>query len=164
MAIIELGTETRDALPEPEAGWFVDPAAPAGSATQPAATAEGRTGRATLTDRLSGRWALFLTAAWVTIFTIGVALEPAPTDEDAMPLLGAVLVSGLMLGWVVMAAGFAQRRRYGAVASLGAAGVLVAMTFACLLSGHHVGIGPWWWFEVAGSSTLVTASRAALRA
>jgi len=93
-----------------------------------------------------------------------VALEPAPANEDAMPLLGAVLMSGLMTGWVVMAAGFAHRRRYGAAGSLGAAGVLVAMTIACPLTGHHAGIGAWWWFEVGGSLTLVAASRAALRA
>jgi hypothetical protein len=150
MAVIELGPGTLDALPDPEAGGIVD-------------SVDG-TRHAALTDRLSGRWTLFLTAAWITIFTIGAALEPAPADDGAMPLLGAVLVSGLMLGWVVMAAGFAQRRRYGAVASLGAAGVLVAMTIACPLSGHHVDIGAWWWFELAGSSMLVAASRAALSA
>jgi len=159
MAIIELGTDTCEALPEPEAGWFVD-----ATATEPDATAIGQAPHAALTDRLSGRWALFLTVAWFAIFTIGVALEPAPSNEHALPLLGALLVSGLMVGWVVMAAGFAQRRRYGAVGSLGAAGVLVAMTIACPLSGHHSGIGAWWWFEIAGSLTLVAASRAALRA
>jgi hypothetical protein len=113
--------------------------------------------------RLSGRWAAVLTLAWIAIFAIGVALEPTPANEDAMPLLGAVLMSGLMVGWVVMAAGFAQRRRYGALGSLGAAGVLVAMTIACPLSGHHVDLGAWWWFEVAGSLALVGASGAALQ-
>jgi len=161
MAIIELGTDTRDALPEREVEWFPEPAA---ARTDPAPAATGRPRQAALTDPLSGGWALFLTVAWVTIFTIGVALEPAPANEDAMPLLGAVLMSGLMTGWVVMAAGFAHRRRYGAAGSLGAAGVLVAMTIACPLSGHHAGIGAWWWFEVGGSLTLVAASRAALRA
>jgi len=161
MAIIELDTDTRDALPEREVEWFPEPAA---ARTDPAPAATGRPRRAALTDPLSGGWALFLTVAWVTIFTIGVALEPAPANEDAMPLLGAVLMSGLMTGWVVMAAGFAHRRRYGAAGSLGAAGVLVAMTIACPLSGHHAGIGAWWWFEVGGSLTLVAASRAALRA
>jgi len=161
MAIIELDTDTRDALPEREVEWFPEPAA---ARTDPAPAATGRPRRAALTDPLSGGWALFLTVAWVTIFTIGVALEPAPANEDAMPLLGAVLMSGLMTGWVVMAAGFAHRRRYGAAGSLGAAGVLVAMTIACPLSGHHAGIGAWWWFQVAGSLTLVGASRAALQA
>ena len=161
MAIIELGTDTRDTLPEREVEWFPEPAA---ARTDPAPAATGRPRRAALTDPLSGGWALFLTVAWVTIFTIGVALEPAPANEDAMPLLGAVLMSGLMTGWVVMAAGFAHRRRYGAAGSLGSAGVLVAMTIACPLSRHHAGIGAWWWFEVGGSLTLVAASRAALRA
>ena len=153
MAIIELGSDTLEALPEPEVDRFVEPA--------PAATAPAC--RAALTEPLSGGWALFLTVAWVTIFATGVALEPAPADRNAMPFLAAVLAGGLMLGWTVMAAGFARRRRYGAAGSLGAAGVLVAMTIACPLSGHHAGIGAWWWFEVGGSLTLVAASRAALR-
>jgi hypothetical protein len=165
MAIIELGTETPEALPETGADWFVDAAgAEPASGTAPAATATGPARRPALDDPLSGRWALFLTAAWVAIFTTGAALEPPPADDRAMPFLAAVLMSGLMAGWVVMAAGFAHRRRYGAAGSLGAAGVLVAMTISCPLSGHHAGIGAWWWFELAGSLTLVAASRAALRA
>ena len=154
MAIIELGSDTLDALPEPEVDWLVEPA--------PAVTGGAR--RAALTEPLSGRWAFFLTVAWVTIFTTGVALEPPPADQNAMPFLAAVLAGGLMLGWMVMAAGFARRRRYGAAGSLAAAGVLVAMTIACPLSGHHAGIGAWWCFELGGSLTLVAASRAALRA
>ena len=75
-----------------------------------------------------------------------------------MPVLAALLASGLFLGWAVMVAGFVQHRRYGAVGSLGAAGILVAMTIACPLSGHHAGIGAWWWFEVGGSLTLVCIS------
>ncbi len=161
MAIIELGTDAREALPAPETEWFIDPAA---SAPEHAATATGRPRRAPLTDPLSGPWALVLTFAWVTIFSIGAALEPSPANNDAMPVLAALLASGLFLGWAVMVAGFVQHRRYGAVGSLGAAGILVAMTIACPLSGHHAGIGAWWWFEVAGSLTLVAASRAALRA
>src|SRR5205085_6736359 len=95
MAIIELGSDTLEALPEPEVDWLVEPA--------PAAT--GGTRSAALTEPLSGWWALFLTVAWVTIFTTGVALEPPPADHNAIPLLAAVLAGGLMLGWTVMAAG-----------------------------------------------------------
>jgi len=162
MAIIELGTDTLEALPEPEVDRFVD--TDTVTAGEPTVMTSGPAQRTALTDPLSGGWVLFLTVAWVTIFTTGAALEPAPANEHAMPLLGAVLMSGLMTGWVIMAAGFAHRRRYGAAGSLAAAGVLVAMTIACPLSGHHAGIGAWWWFEVAGSLTLVGASRAALRA
>jgi hypothetical protein len=116
-----------------------------------------------LWGRLSGRWAAALTVAWVAIFSLGVALEPRPADPDAMPFLATVLMTALMAGWLVMAVGFAQRRRFGALGSLGAAGVLVAMTIACPLSGHHAGIGAWWWFQMAGSLALVGASGAVLQ-
>jgi hypothetical protein len=157
MAIIELGTDTAAAPAETEAGWFPDAAAQGGTTAAP-------THRRDLSDELSGGWGLFLTVAWIVIFSAGAALEPAPANPGAMPFLAGVLASALMVGWLVMAAGFAQRRRYGAAGSLGAAGVLVAMTVACPLSGHHAGIGAWWWFQVAGSLALVAASRAALRA
>ncbi len=164
MAIIELGTDTGAAPAVTEPDWFVEPAVPVTAAAEVPVTPAPPARRRELTDELSGGWALVLTGAWIVIFTVGAALEPAPANPDAMPFLAAVLASGLMAGWLVMAAGFAQRRRYGAAGSLGAAGVLVAMTIACPLSGHHAGIGTWWWFEVAGSLTLVAASRAALRA
>ena len=61
-------------------------------------------------------------------------------------------------GFVVAADGQPRWGRFGA------AGVLVAMTIACPLSGHHAGIGAWWCFELAGSLALVAASEAALRA
>jgi hypothetical protein len=114
-------------------------------------------------ERLSGGWAAVLTAAWVSIFTIGVALEPAAADDGALPFLGVLFGAALMASWVMMAAGFAQRRRYGAVGSLMGAGLLVAMAIACPVSGHHAGIGAWWWFQAAGSVALVAASGAALR-
>ena len=73
MAIIELGRDTVESPLEPETDRFPEPAV-----TEPAA----------LTDRLSGGWALFLTAAWVTIFTTGAALEPAPTNGHATAISG----------------------------------------------------------------------------
>jgi hypothetical protein len=91
-------------------------------------------------------------------------LEPAPADPDAaLPLSESLLVSGLMLGWVVMAVGFATRRRYGVLGSFVAGVFLVGMTIACPVSGHHSGIGAWWWFEAAGSTALVALSGRALQ-
>lgn len=163
MAIIELGTDTGAAPLDIEADqFFVEPAATEAAAAPPPTAPAAR--HRELSDELSGGWALFLTVAWIVIFTLGAALEPAPANPDAMPFLAGVLATGLMGGWLVMAAGFAQRRRYGAAGSLGAAGVLAAMTVACPVSGHHAGIGAWWWFQVAGSLSLLAASRAALRA
>ena len=154
MAIIELGRDKLEELIE-----FEVEAPPASPPRAPVTGASG----AWWAARLSGRWAAALTLAWAAIFSIGVALEPAAADDEALPLIGAVIVSGLMASWAVMAAGFAQRRRYGAVASLIAAGFLTAMTIACPVSGHHAGIGAWWLFQAAGSLTLVAASGAALR-
>ena len=157
MAIIELGPDKLEELIEFEVE--TRPASPPPPAPAPPMTRNSSRWAAPL----SGRWAATLTVAWVSIFSIGIALEPAAADDEALPLLGAVVVTGLMASWVMMAAGFAQRRRYGAVASLFAAGFLVAMTIACPVSGHHAGIGAWWWFDAAGSLALVAASGAALR-
>jgi hypothetical protein len=115
-----------------------------------------------LGDRLAERWVLVLVGAWVTIFSLGVALEPAPAGQDSLPLVGAAVAFVLMGCWAVMAAGFIQKRRYGALASAVGAACLLVMTVACPLSGHHAGIGGWWWFQAAGSLTLLAVSRAAL--
>jgi hypothetical protein len=123
-----------------------------------------RRNTAGLTERLSGWWAAGLAVAWIAIFATGVALEPAPADPNAAsPLIEALLVSGLMIGWIVMAVGLAGRRRFGAAASLFAAVSLVGLTIGCPVSGHHTGLGAWWWFEMAGSTTLVALSGRALR-
>jgi hypothetical protein len=111
---------------------------------------------------LTSRWVAVLTGAWVAIFGLGTALEPAPTGEEAFPLVGTVLALALMGCWAMMAAGFIQRRRSGAVASAAGAGLLVVMTIGCPVSGHHAGIGPWWAFQLVGSLALLGLSRAAL--
>ena len=171
MAIIEFGTDELDASLEAGTGegaalmvdeLFAQPLAePAARRT----AVDRQRALAGLDERLSGWWSAGLSVAWIAIFSTGVALEPAPADPNAaVPLVETLLVAGLMIGWVVMATGFARRRRYGAAGSLVAAVFLVGMTFACPLSGHHTGIGAWWWFELTGSTTLVGLSGRALRA
>ena len=112
---------------------------------------------------LSGRWVAVLAGAWVTIFTLGVAVEPASAGEETYPLLGTVLVLALLTSWAVMASGFLMGRRYGAMASVAGAVCLVGMTIGCPLSGHHAGIGAWWGVQLVGSLTLLGLSRAALK-
>ena len=151
MAIIEFGTEELDVILEADAADAVADLVLDDPVAEPSRT-------------LSGWWAAGLAVAWIAIFTTGVALEPAPTDPNAAsPLVETMLGLGLMAAWFVMAAGFAKRRRYGAGGSLVGAVILVGMTFACPLSGHHSGIGAWWLFELAGSTTLVGLSGRALR-
>ncbi|MGH8992520.1 MAG: hypothetical protein ACRDZ7_13520 [Acidimicrobiia bacterium] len=114
--------------------------------------------------RLSRGWVATLSVAWVTIFSLGVALEPASTGQESMPLVGTSVAMALTGCWVAMASGFVQGRRYGAVASLAAAFCLLGMTIGCPLSGHHLAIGSWWWFQLAGSVALLGLSRSALAA
>ena len=148
MAIIEFGTDELDVVLE-------------GDAEVEAPDTEVSVD---LTGRLSGSWAAGLGVAWIAIFTIGVAVEPAPADPDAaVPLIATLLALGLVIGWIVMAVGLVKRCRFGAAASLVAGLCLVGLTIGCPASGHHTGLGAWWWFELVGSTTLVALSGRALR-
>jgi hypothetical protein len=171
MAIIEFGTDRLD--PDLEADVepghadlvFDDsvsgPVAPVEEHQPDVVTPQPIAG---LTERLSPGWAAGLVVAWIGIFCTGVILEPAPAEPDAaLPLIEGLLIMGLMVSWVVTAVGLAARRRYGALGSLVAGVFLVGMTIACPVSGHHVGIGAWWWFEAAGSTALVALSGKALQ-
>ena len=172
MAIIEFGTDELEVHFDAGASTTVsdvtvDPsvtrleAAPAKSAT----AIEVRRDPAGLNARMSGWWAAGLTVTWIAVFAIGVALEPAPADPNAAPPpVESAVVLGFLSMWVVMAIGFAKRRRFGAAASLAAAVFLVIGTISCPVSGHHSGIAAWWWFEMAGSAALVGLSRRALQA
>ncbi len=169
MAIIEFGTEELDvALDDGDASVAADlviepslplPAAsPAMSAVDQHRVPAGRNGR------LSGSRSAGLAIAWIAIFTIGVAFEPAPADPNAeLPLIATLLALGLVIGWIVMAVGLAKRARFGAAASLVAAVSLLGLTIGCPVSGHHSGLGAWWWFELVGSTALVALSARALR-
>src|ERR1041384_6530114 len=126
MAIIEFGTEELDAILEADAQAPV-----ADLVVEQSAVTDGRRVLAGLDERLSGWWAAGLAVAWFAIFTTGVALEPSPADPNAaLPLVETLLVSGLMIGWFVMAAGFARRRRYGAAGAPVAARLLAGITLA----------------------------------
>jgi hypothetical protein len=171
MAIIEFGTEEMDvALDDGDAVVAADVVI-APSLTPPAASPATRTAAmderrapAGRSGRLSGSWAAGLAIAWIAIFTIGVAFEPAPADPNApLPLIATLLALGLVIGWIVMAVGLAKRSRFGAAASLVAAVCLLGLTIGCPVSGHHSGLGAWWLFEMVGSTTLVALSGRALR-
>ena len=113
--------------------------------------------------QLSRRWVAVLSGAWVTIFTLGVAVEPSSAGEEAYPLVGTLLALALLGSWATMVSGFLRGRRYGAVASVAGAACLVGMTVGCPLSGHHAGIGAWWGVQLVGSLMLLGLGRAALR-
>jgi hypothetical protein len=155
MAIIEFGTDLQDRSPEADV-------AAAGHQGQPDEVGDGLLAR--LSEPLDAGLGARLTAAWVAIYTLGLLLEPAPANPHATPpVVEAVIGWAFVLAWVVMAAGFAQRKRYGAASSLVASIFLAGLTVACPVSGHHAGISGWWLFEAAGSAALVGLSARALK-
>jgi hypothetical protein len=112
-----------------------------------------------LQEQVAARWAVTVGAAWVVLFTTGVAVEPPPANPDAVDpwfvgALGAVLLAAL----VTTLAGLWLRRRWGLAASLAAAGMLVASTLLCPVSGHHAGVGAWWVVQLGCGLGLVAVS------
>jgi hypothetical protein len=101
--------------------------------------------------------ALPLGIAWLVLFPLALALEPASVAPETIPLwemaAGLVLLTGLGL----TAAGLAFRKPWAAAASLATSLVFVTGVFACPATGHHA-FGLWWFGELAAAVTLVTIS------
>lgn len=136
----------------------------------PPATAEGpavTVSRRSLQDRMlepiSGRWAAIGAVAWVVLVGIGIAIEPAPTNPDAVdPWFLDAIATILLVAMVTTFTGFWLRRRWGLAASLFASGLLVVSTLACPASGHHT-FGAWWVVQLACGLGLVATSTLGLR-
>jgi hypothetical protein len=119
--------------------------------------------RAWLREQVSRDLALFVGVAWYVLFFVGVALEPEPTHPDAIPVVLSATTEIALFGLLgVMAVGLIARRRFGLVASMGAAVFFVGLSVACPVSGHH-GFGAWWFGQMACAIGLVAISAAALR-
>jgi hypothetical protein len=111
---------------------------PAAAGNRPAAAVLPTSLRGRLLEALSGRWAAIGAVAWVVLLGIGIAVEPPPTNPNAVDpwflnLLGTVLLAAVVAAF----AGFWLRRRWSMAASLLASGLLVVSTVACPVSGHH---------------------------
>lgn len=109
-------------------------------------------------DELPRSWARALVVAWLVLYPLGAALEPAPANPDAgVPALITLLSLVLLGAWIVAATGLAKRRRYGATASLVAALCVTVAAIGCPASGHHH-IGAWWYVQMTGALALVGLS------
>ena len=117
-----------------------------------------------LREPIARRWAVTAGVAWVALLTIGVAVEPPPSNPDAVdPWFVSALSAVLLAAMVTTAAGLWLRRRWGLAASLAAAGMLVASTVLCPVSGHHAGVGTWWVVQLGCGLGLVAVSALGLR-
>ena len=115
--------------------------------------------RAWLAERIDGKLAGGVAVAWLVLLQVAFALEPA--TNQAVPVYGVVLELTMWALLATMLTGLVMQRRFGLVASLGAAGFMTAMSVACPISGHHA-FGTWWYGQMACVLALVAASVVAL--
>ncbi len=119
--------------------------------------------RSWLQDRVSRGWAYGLLAGWYGLFLLVQILQPEPATEHGMlAVIGAVLGVVFVGALLVTAIGLGIRQRWGLVASLGTAGLLVADSIACPLTGHHE-FGAFVVIQAVGSVALAGTSIRALR-
>ena len=112
-----------------------------------------------LLEPISARWAVIGAVAWVVLLAVGIAVEPPPTNPDAVdPWFVSALGTLLLGGLLTTLAGLGLRRRWGLAASLVAAGMLVVSTVMCPVSGHHTGVGGWWVVQLGCALGLVATS------
>ena len=137
---------------------------PAAAGDGPAVTIPRLSLRSRLLEPITGRWAAIGAIAWVLLVGIGIAVEPPPTNPDAvdpwfLDALGTVLLAAVVGAF----AGFWLRRRWSLAASVVASGLLVASTLACPASGHHTQVGAWWVVQLGCGLGLVATSILGLR-
>jgi uncharacterized membrane protein len=137
---------------------------PAAAGNGPAVAVLRTSLREHLLEPITGRWAAIGAVAWVVLLGIGIAVEPPPTNPNAVDPWFLDALGTIFLATVAGAfAGFRLRRRWSLAASLLASGLLVISTVACPASGHHTQLGAWWVVQLSCGLGLVTTSALGLR-
>jgi len=113
-----------------------------------------------LLERVDGRVAATVGIAWVVLTQIAFALEP--TAQSSPPAIGILLEVAMYALLATMIAGLVMQRRWGLLASLGAAVLATAASIACPVTGHHA-FGTWWFGQMACVLALVGISVVTLR-
>jgi hypothetical protein len=111
-------------------------------------------------------WAVAGLIAWIVLPQIAFEVMPPPSPQalaEPVPLFASILQWGALGLQVAALAGFAARRRWGLLASLAAGSVLLGLTVACPISGHHEAVAAWWGVQLACFGALTAMSVAGLR-
>ena len=103
-----------------------------------------------------------LALAWVVFLPLAYVLEPSPARRGPAPGWAVILELAFTTTIVVAGIALARRQRMGLLASAGAAGLALAASVMCPVSGHHA-IGAWWFVQMAGFAALAAVSVAGLR-
>jgi hypothetical protein len=139
-------------------------ARPAAANPRPATAAVRTPIGVRLAEPISTRWALIVAVAWVVLLAVGIAVEPPPTNTNAVdPWFVSALATLLLGALLTTLAGLWMRRRWSLAVSLLAAGMLVLSTVMCPVSGHHTGVGGWWVIQLGCALGLVATSILAWR-
>lgn len=108
-------------------------------------------------------WAVALGVGWPLALVVGWALEPAPAHPHAAtPLVVSVVSVAALAGIYATTALAVHRHRYAAAVGGLTGVILMAMSAACPLSGHHA-FGLWWTAQFGLIVTMLAVSLAALR-
>ncbi len=116
--------------------------------------------RTWLQERVDGTVCSVVAVVWAVLFYLAMAVEPATSRSE--PVIGILLELSMWALFATMITGLVMQRRFGLVASLGAAVLATAASIACPISGHHQ-FGAWWFAQMACVLALVGVSVAALR-
>lgn len=101
-----------------------------------------------LHDRIGRGWALATAFAWLFGLSLILAISPAPADPEAASGLAEALGMLIALGMSITVLGLATQHRFGFAAAVATGGVLMTMSIACPVTGHHT-FGAWWVGELA---------------
>lgn len=121
----------------------------------PATGGAPRTRERRLDDRISHSWSVGTTVAWVAGIALILLLEPAPADPETASVLSEIIGTVVALGLSVTVLGLVARYRFGLAAAAATGGLMLAVSVACPLSGHHT-FGAWWLGELAVVAGLTT--------
>ena len=110
-------------------------------------------------SRLGRGWAWFAGLAGPLVVAFCVAVEPAPADPSAPePWWASIVFMALMTAMAGAAAEAFSRRPSALKWAAAAAGIAVALSITCPASGHHAGIGLWWFGQLAVSGGALALS------
>ena len=109
-----------------------------------------------LNDVIPLRVAVGVGILWVALVALIYSISPVPTgDPSAMAVTVSVVFELALLGTL---AGLVAMRRWGLLASVGAAGAMFVAAAMCSLGGHT---GAWLVAQYVAAGTLFTVGRVA---
>jgi hypothetical protein len=102
-------------------------------------------------------WRRRISLAWIGSISGLLIFQPVPTNAEAAEPAWATVVGIAFLATLgAMAIGLGRRQRWAYTVS-GGAGVLgMLLAYACLASGHHLGV--WWMIELGVFAGLTALS------